>query len=316
MILLSVIIPFYNVSAYLQRCVRSLMEQTMQEGIEFIFVDDGSTDDSLQILYNVLNDYSDRTALVTVLTNSHNQGVASARRKGMLAARGEYITHCDADDWVEPDIYEQICHKIYQEHSDVVVVPFVHEYGGYCYTECYPSLSIEECMFHKRWWGLCSHVLRRSLIEEYQLYPEEGINMWEDLFLLMRYFVHASTISYVEAALYHYDRTVPGSILHSNVSRIGVQSCQRVINLLTDYFQQHAPLYLPSILLLKRTARDIYLEGDFPDYHAWSKCYPESWRVVWHDDGVGWPYRVCYFLGSHSFTFPLRMLMSVARLCR
>lgn len=316
MIKLSIIIPFYNVSAYLERCVRSLMQQTLQEGIEFIFVDDGSSDASANILKSVLLDYPERAGQVLVLTKPLNQGVAAARLTGMLAARGEYMIHCDADDWVDPEIYAKVCNSITTEHPDIIVVPLIHEYGDYNYPELTQQLAIEECFFHKRWWGLCSHALRRSLIEKYQLYPEAGMDMWEDLYLLMRYFSKAKTISYIKEPLYHYDRMISDSILHRNVSRDGVQSCVRVIQLLTTYFQQNAPQYLPAILLLKRIARDIYLEGDSPDFESWCRCYPETWRVVWHDDNLGLPYRLCYVLGSYHFTIPMRMLLFVARVCR
>ena len=95
----SVIVPIYEVERYIERCARSLFEQTMLSGIEFIFVDDCTPDYSIEILHNTLKEYPEREAQVTILTHSANKGLAAARKTGVRAARGEYISHCDSDDW-------------------------------------------------------------------------------------------------------------------------------------------------------------------------------------------------------------------------
>lgn len=316
MILLSVIVPFYNASCYIGRCATSLMEQTLLENIEFIFVNDGSTDASLQALYEVLDRYPLRADQVIVISYQENKGVAFARCKGMLSAHGEYIIQCDADDWVDQDAYSLLCAKILETKADVVVLPFIHEFGTHQQIEVYQHLSIEECFINQRWWGLCSHALRFSLIKKHQLFPDPGLDFWEDLYLLMRYFVHAHSIAYVSQPLYHYDRTVTGSIVHQMVGTKGILQCQSVISRLKDYFEQLAPQYIYSLVFLKRATRDLYLQETPPDLYSWSRCYPETWRVVWTDSQLSLAYRVCYLLGSFRLTFPLRFLLLIAKTCR
>jgi len=100
----SVIIPVYNVKAYLRQCLDSVIKQTLQE-IEIICVDDGSTDGSLDIL----KEYADKDARITVLSQE-NLHAGIARNAGLAVAQGEYVHFLDSDDWVELDAYE----KLYQ----------------------------------------------------------------------------------------------------------------------------------------------------------------------------------------------------------
>ena len=100
----SVIVPVYNAGRYIERCLRSLFEQTL-DSIEYIFVDDCSPDDSMDILKRVLDEYPERKDDVKILTHQVNTGQSGARRDGMRIASGEYMIHCDADDWVDTDSY-------------------------------------------------------------------------------------------------------------------------------------------------------------------------------------------------------------------
>lgn len=314
MLILSVIIPFYNTSQYLERCVRSLMIQTVQTGIEYIFINDGSTDDSKQILTDTLNHYPERLAQVRYIDLPHNKGVSFARRIGMQEARGEYIIQCDSDDWVEPTLYQLVIDKILKTHADVIVVPFVHEFKDISVVEKYRELTIAECFTEQRWWGLYSHALKRSIVEKYTIYPVEQFDFWEDIDILFRFFVHAYSIAYISNPLYHYDRTRTTSAIHRNVGEHGFLQCKKVIDHLSEYFRLYAPQNMDALVYLKRAARDMYITGVNKDYKKWSRIYPETWRLIWNDQKLSWVYRACYRLGSFGFTFPIRMLFSLANL--
>ena len=101
----SVIVPIYNVEAYIERCAISLFEQTLDD-IEYIFVNDCTPDNSMMILSEVLSRYPQRKEQVRIINQPKNQGAAKAREDGIKEARGEYIIHCDSDDWVDKNIYQ------------------------------------------------------------------------------------------------------------------------------------------------------------------------------------------------------------------
>ena len=96
----SIVIPVYNVEKYIERCVRSLFEQTLDD-IEYIFVDDCSPDQSVAVLQSTLQDYPNRKESVRIIRHKENKGVAVARNAGINAAQGKYLIHCDSDDWVD-----------------------------------------------------------------------------------------------------------------------------------------------------------------------------------------------------------------------
>lgn len=99
---ISVIIPVYNVEKYLSKCLNSLICQSFQD-IEFICINDGSTDNSL----NLLEQYALKDSRIKVITQP-NKGPACARNKGLSIATGEYISFVDSDDFIENDAFERL----------------------------------------------------------------------------------------------------------------------------------------------------------------------------------------------------------------
>lgn len=112
--LVSVIVPVYNSTAYLKRCVDAILSQTYQN-LEVVLVDDGSTDDSL----NMCREYEKSDSRVKVF-HKENGGSSSARNVGIKEASGEYICFCDSDDYYEPDIVENLM-KVFNEKDDCIV---------------------------------------------------------------------------------------------------------------------------------------------------------------------------------------------------
>ena len=119
----SVIIPIYKVDRFIERCVVSLMEQTLNE-VEYIFVDDASPDGSVSILHEVTERYPSRMECVKIVTHSENKGLPAARNTGLVEASGEYIFHCDSDDFVELDMLESLYNKAKECDADVVWCDF------------------------------------------------------------------------------------------------------------------------------------------------------------------------------------------------
>lgn len=103
--LVSILIPVYNVEAYIERCARSAFEQSYQN-LEFIFVDDATPDASIQVLQRVIADYPDRCDSIKILHHERNRGLAAARNTAIAACHGDFVMHVDSDDWLEPEAAE------------------------------------------------------------------------------------------------------------------------------------------------------------------------------------------------------------------
>ncbi len=117
----SVIVPVYNAEKYLRRCIESIQKQTLKD-IQIILVNDGSTDNSLSIC----KEYQKRDNRIEVIDTA-NMGVSSARNTGIEAAIGEYIGFVDADDWIEPEMYENMYKQIKRIQADVCMCNYVYE---------------------------------------------------------------------------------------------------------------------------------------------------------------------------------------------
>lgn len=119
---ISIIIPIYNAEKYLEKCLDSIVKQTYKN-IEIICVNDGSKDNSINILsrYNKMDNR-------IVLINKENNGLSSARNIGLASATGEFVMFVDSDDWIDIDTCEK-CLKIMNKYSvDVVMFSYVREY--------------------------------------------------------------------------------------------------------------------------------------------------------------------------------------------
>lgn len=125
----SVIVPVYGVEKYIERCARSLFEQTLDD-IEYLFIDDCTPDRSIEILKSVLEEYPNRKSQVTIHRMEQNSGQAAVRKLGMLNATGDYIIHCDSDDWVDVDMYRAMYEKAEEGNYDMVVCDYFESDGS------------------------------------------------------------------------------------------------------------------------------------------------------------------------------------------
>ena len=110
----SIIVPVYNIEKYLAKCLDSLINQTLED-IEIICVNDGSTDNSAEIL----NEYAQKDCRIKII-NQDNAGLSAARNTGINAANGEYIGYVDSDDWIDLNFYEKLYNAAKDTDADIV----------------------------------------------------------------------------------------------------------------------------------------------------------------------------------------------------
>ena len=119
----SVIVPFYNVEGYIEKCLETLVNQTLED-IEIILVNDGSKDRSIEIVNKFLEAYPEKL----VYLEKENGGLSDARNYAIPYAKGEYIAFLDSDDYVEKDMYQKMYELAKKENSDMVECDFYWEY--------------------------------------------------------------------------------------------------------------------------------------------------------------------------------------------
>ena len=206
----SVIIPVYGVEKYIERCARSLFEQTLDD-IEYIFVDDCSPDKSIVVLENIIKEYQSRLSkehkFVRIEKMPQNSGLPNVRRYGIQQATGDYIAHCDSDDWVETDMYQQMYNEAKSNDSDVVVCDYIMTNGtsvikkiNACHAKS-PKQLIKNCLFQRDPWSLCNKLFKRKAYYNIE-YPKGA--MGEDMVATIQLLWNCKTLSYINKPYYQY----------------------------------------------------------------------------------------------------------------
>lgn len=226
----SILVPVYNVEHYLPQCLDSLLSQTLKD-IEIVCVNDGSTDNSLQ----VLNEYAARDERIIVL-DQPNAGVSVARNNALKHVKGEYYMFLDSDDWLEKDTCEVAYNAAKQKDADCVMFSYVKEFGdhsvvNHIFEKEYIIWESEEVKknFHRRLFGPIGDELGRPQDMDIIVSPcmqlfktEKYVNVpfvdirevgtFEDGLYQMDIYADCNRFIYIDKPFYHYRKTNSTSI--------------------------------------------------------------------------------------------------------
>lgn len=207
----SVIIPVYGVEKYIERCARSLFEQTLDD-IEYLFIDDCTPDRSIEILRLVLEEYPQRLHQVIIHRMEHNSGQAAVRKWGIQNASGDYLIHCDSDDWMDKDMLRQLYEKGIKDNDDIVVCDY-YESDSSINKEVKQGFCDKKPDIMFSYYTLWCKIVKRSLFTENTILAPTG-NMGEDRVYSVQLAWYAKSIGYVATPLYYYFTNL-NSIVHT-----------------------------------------------------------------------------------------------------
>lgn len=257
----SVLVSVYGVEHYIERCARSLFEQTYSN-LEYIFVDDASVDNSMAELERVMKEYPEKEPAIKIIRHKINKGLAATRNTAFDNAQGEFVCVVDADDWMEPDGIERLVAEQVATGADVVWgKALMHtEYGVQELSEprykdlmewriCY--LRFTEGLVMVNW----RRIIRRSLLEEYHIRHEEGLQIGNDKQVMPLIAYYAKSFGSIDSIVYHYERRNSTSRTYKSshgeydlfAHTREVESMKRVIRFLED----KEPVYLQTAQLSK-----------------------------------------------------------------
>lgn len=275
----SVYIPIYNVAQYIEQCLRSLFEQTLDD-IEYIFVDDCTPDNSIEILELIMEEYPTRKSQVKIIRHEKNKGVCAARETGMRAAVGEYIACCEPDDWVENTMYEELYTKAMETGADMISCDhYIESVSGTKYGISHSKKDFDKRMgswINRKYLSyVWSRIVKREVFEANDIFYPSGVgthNYGEDAVLMCQLLFYAKTYDFVPKALYHY-RIVEGSVSH-DVSRLKMRNqslVEKYIWIFDFLHKQYGDKYNQDILAAKLQIKWEWCENElsFDFYKYW-----------------------------------------------
>lgn len=298
----SVIVPIYKVEGFIERCVRSLMEQTLRE-VEYIFVDDASPDRSMEILRRTLTDYPERQEQVRILTHEQNKGLPAARNTGLEATTGEYIFHCDSDDYVEREMLEEMYKAAKEQDADYLWTDFwlsFEQNERYMQVRSYATPReallgvLEGAMKYNVWNKLVS----RSLYSENNIWFPTGHSMGEDM-TMIRLLACAKRVAYIPKAYYHYVR-LNMSALTQTFSELHLIDIRHNVDETVAFLRTVLGTGIePQLALFQLSVKLPFLISDkAADYERWRTWYPEANRAIWQAQSLPWRTKMIQWLAA------------------
>lgn len=295
---ISIIVPIYNAQDYIFQCVVSLLEQDF-ENIEYIFIDDCSIDDSIQILNKTILNYPNRVNDIKVIKNLKNMGVSCTRKKGMEIATGTYVIQIDSDDWVEKNMCKELYKMAIETDADIIISDYYENFEDkQKYIQQKRSEDIDyfkSVLLGKLHGSLCNKIIKRSLYVENKIYPIESFCLFEDKFISLRLFSFTRKVVHISNAFLHY-RQHESSFTAQNVKDRHIHDTIIFINELKNFlelnnlFEKYQDDFYSCVLYHKK----IFLFEE-KYFYLWDLFYPEVNRCR-------------YVLGIESYDFKKKLV--------
>jgi len=325
---ISVIVPVYNVEAYLRRCIDSILGQTFGD-FELILVDDGSPDRCGAIC----DAYGERDCRIRVI-HRENGGVSRARNAALEIARGKYIAFCDSDDYWAPDFLETLYAAAEETDSQMVAVNYtavdndgrvlwesrhcagvdrIHDQQERC------RYLIENVMQGKTGWELCTRIFRGDVIRENAIrFCTACGDYAEDIAFLLRYCLYAERFCSLEYNGYFY-RIHPQSMVRSSEAIPKVQEKNEVSAYFGGYF--FAQVQDPSLRKLYPVIHYLLTCGEYEKLlsrNRWAELPKAIRRVenrVWYESQTRGILRCKDYLEEQFGTAHAHQILILSRFC-
>lgn len=226
---ISIIVPAYNVENYIEKCLNSLVNQTLED-IEIIVVNDGSTDKTKEKILEFCNKYSNKIKYL----EKENGGLSSARNFGMPYATGEYIAFLDSDDYVELDMYEEMYNEAKREDFDMVECDFFWEYPNKKRFDNGTLAQNRKELIVKNRVVAWNKIIRREIIEKAKIEFPMGLR-YEDVEFFYKLVPYLEKVSIVNKCFIHYVQR-GNSIVNTQNSR--TKEIFIVLDNVLNYYRQ------------------------------------------------------------------------------
>lgn len=246
----SICVPIYGVAKYIGRCAQSLFNQTYNN-IEFVFVDDCTKDNSIDVLKQVASQFSDKNLDIKLLRHEMNRGLAAARNTGVANATGDFILNVDSDDWLDIKAVETLIEVQRQSNADIVSFNAIAYYPNYREAITHPHYSSPKEMCIKLLEGgapqfIWCRMIRRNLYTDNKIHACEGVNMGEDAQVIPLLAYYAKSVAVCDLLLYHYECRNTNSYTKSFSEDKYIQR-KRTMEIRNNFFKDKGEEYMTAL---------------------------------------------------------------------
>ena len=309
--LVSILIPIYNVEKYLGKCLDSVFSQTYKN-VEFVFVDDFSTDNSYNVLISSIKQNNIPEYKYTIVSHKQNEGIAVSRADCIANAKGEYVQFVDSDDWIEPDMTETLVEATKSSQIDLVGCYFIKDFLSGKQTrhsENYSQSCAENmvlCINYDISTVLWKMLIRRSLFSYFKITPH--VDIVEDYIISVKLYFYANSFAVVDKYMYHY--------VQYNEGRVSFQTLRSITNHIkgvkeVEEFLKTKELITPNISnlfnLRKFNIKSNFLTKNMFDIQAYRTTFPEAdkaWRQIDYSRNE----KIKFWLAEKKLYFILRLI--------
>jgi glycosyltransferase involved in cell wall biosynthesis len=311
-LLVSVLVPIYNVEQYLGKTLDSIFTQTYQN-VEYVFVNDCSPDNSLGVLKESINSHHIDESRYTIVCHEQNEGIAVSRADCIAQAKGDYVFFVDSDDWIEPDTVRQMVAATHGGTVDIVGCDFAKDYvsGKTTYhTENYADTCRENmlrCLNYDIATVLWKLLIRRSLFDNITITPH--VDIVEDYIISVKLYYFAESFAPLHKVFYHY--------VQYNQERVSLQTLRSITMHIkgvkeVEDFLNGKGLY-DDVVRNKMNLRKFNIRSNFVlnkslmDAEAYRNTFPET-AGVWRQMNYSTKEKVKFWMAEHGL-FPLLKLL-------
>ena len=304
----SILVPFYNVEKYVGRCMESLFTQSYKH-IEFIFVDNCSTDGSRDVIERSIAKYG-VSEQCKMIVHEQNMGISASRNDCLDNMTGDYFLFVDSDDYIDIDMVELLVEAAIKEDADISGCGYIEEYEDHRvehpqkYTNDHDEMlrAITLLTIKGVMWKL---LVRSSIVtehkEEVRFIPDR--NMVDDYLFCCQLFYYAKRFVGVDRCMYHWIQYNPNNYTHTSLS--AVESQAAAIRKTEEFYREKGVYEVVEDELLQRkfiSKLPLLLDRNCFDVKRWRILFPES-NGVWRKMSFTKWNKLTFWIAQSHFSF-------------
>lgn len=309
----SILVPVYKVEKYIEECARSLFEQTF-DNIEYVFVDDCSPDNSIEILKRVINEYPKRLQTIKIIRNEVNKGIGETRGILLDNASGDFVLFVDSDDYIDRNAVETFVRTVQSTDADIVRANFYNVINGQVTKVYKKAFSSKENLLYNTLMG-CDGIAplwilfmkRKLTINPNIIRP--AIDYCEDYILSIQLFYYAHKIVHIDDAFYYYRQTGNIDSITHHLGRV-IKDKFIANDTIKDFLDREGIYrkYEQAFLYHVFSSKQMHLvDKRSLDINLYMSYHPEV-NSLWRGKSFGRRENLLFWLAEKKLTFIIKLL--------